>query len=434
MSVYQKFRSLKIDYAAIGMEQGDADLSYFCTPRGARIIGWTGVDGVHFCFIRGFGEMVFAVSPMNEFGEYVHPVARNFTDLLRLLLACGSMDGMEQAYFWDEGQFDSYVRENRPTPEGIAAMDVIKEKLSIEPMEQPFSYIKDLQAGFDYSRIKYPPEYYDADMNPAAEEQPSVWKVSYGSGFWKQKGRAGREIAVNKVFHWEGERWYIPAIYICGRGLVVDFCLQADAEVLKSFIDKWDLLHEARNHYTKEQQQQLKNEHPLHVEFHPEVTLNGKKLPQDHGCGISWMPAGCQPENSWERTEMKDLCEHYELDRDKGWSVWRYYFPWATKRKPDIKSLKIHLERRPAHIPGFRFQSPEVGGTVSFSHPLTGVEYTLTVHKYEAQELGEEHFRDILGEDDKNMEYPPHFIAMTYTITPDIGDYRFMLQDYDDGD
>ena len=32
-------------------------------------------------------------------------------------------------------------------------------------MEQPWAYIKKLQASFDYSKIKYTEDYYDVDMN-----------------------------------------------------------------------------------------------------------------------------------------------------------------------------------------------------------------------------------------------------------------------------
>lgn len=74
MTLYQKFKNLKIDHAAIGLRQQKAnDTTYFCTPEGAQIIGWGGVDGIHYCFIRGFGEMVFAVNPSNAPGDYVHP-------------------------------------------------------------------------------------------------------------------------------------------------------------------------------------------------------------------------------------------------------------------------------------------------------------------------------------------------------------------------
>ena len=57
---YQGFLKKKIDLAPLGVERGADRAGYFCTPQGASIIGWAGVDGIHYCFIRGFGEMVFA--------------------------------------------------------------------------------------------------------------------------------------------------------------------------------------------------------------------------------------------------------------------------------------------------------------------------------------------------------------------------------------
>ena len=50
--------------APLGVERGEGEL-YFCTPRGASMIGWEGADGIHYCFVRGCGGTVFAVSPMN---------------------------------------------------------------------------------------------------------------------------------------------------------------------------------------------------------------------------------------------------------------------------------------------------------------------------------------------------------------------------------
>lgn len=41
---YQKFLRLAIDLASVGMEQRGQPPSYFCTPKGASTIGWTGVD------------------------------------------------------------------------------------------------------------------------------------------------------------------------------------------------------------------------------------------------------------------------------------------------------------------------------------------------------------------------------------------------------
>ena len=95
---YAQFLKSGIDLSPLGALPANRDDAYDCTPKGARIFARAGVDGIHFCFVRGFGETVFAVSPMNAPGEQVHPIARSFSDLLRLLLACGSADALEQAW------------------------------------------------------------------------------------------------------------------------------------------------------------------------------------------------------------------------------------------------------------------------------------------------------------------------------------------------
>lgn len=42
--------------------------------------------------------------------------------------------------------------------------------------------------------------------------------------------RAGQEVSLGKTFVWEGEEWQIPAVYLCGKGLVVDFLCKVSAE------------------------------------------------------------------------------------------------------------------------------------------------------------------------------------------------------------
>ena len=84
---YQKFLRKHLDLSSLSVMRREDNDPYFCTPKGASIFGWAGVDGIHFCFVRGFGETVFAVSPMNGGKDCVHVIARDFSDFLRLLLA-----------------------------------------------------------------------------------------------------------------------------------------------------------------------------------------------------------------------------------------------------------------------------------------------------------------------------------------------------------
>lgn len=137
MTIYNKFNSLNFDTIPLGLEQSNDETHYFCTPKGANIIGWSGVDGIHFCFIRGFGEMIFAVSPMNTSGNFVHPLANSFSDFLRLILACANTAALEQLYGWNQTDFDTFLANHLVTDAQLIALNIIRENLQLDPMEHP---------------------------------------------------------------------------------------------------------------------------------------------------------------------------------------------------------------------------------------------------------------------------------------------------------
>ena len=144
MTLYEKFKNLHIDFSSLGLEQGGSRSDYFCTPKGAKVIGWEGVDGIHYCFVKGFGEVVFAVNPSNLPGDYVHPLARSFEDFLRLLLACNGPAAVEQAHLWDWEKFDAFLREDGPpSPERRAALNGLRDGLGLAPMEDPYGYFRE---------------------------------------------------------------------------------------------------------------------------------------------------------------------------------------------------------------------------------------------------------------------------------------------------
>lgn len=423
-TIYKKYLKLDINGSHIGLEQRQNDPPYFCTPKGARMIGWAGVDGIHFCFVRGFGEMVFAVSPMNTAGNYVHPLANNFQDFLRLLLACSHTTVLEQAWCWEQDEFDKLLREHAPMFEQAETLALIREELSLTSMEEPFAYLKALPDEFDYGQIKYSDDYYD--FVPAEPKIPE-WKVTFDGNFWghSSRERAGQEILVNKQFAWEDEAWAIPAMYICSKGLVVDFCLQIPQERIRSFMNKWNLAIDSDNtEFTDEQQMQIDVENPLNVNMNPKVTLNGAELSASHGCGLCWNP--CSPESNG--LEAQSAMQHYKLDPEQGYAIWRSAFPWKTKRKPQFKTLRVRLEQEPVAIPGSHFKVAAAGDQTELMHPFTGKKHTLTVQEYERQELSAEHFHD------PSQEFPTHFVMMSYTISPDLPDQSFMITDCARGD
>lgn len=76
----------------------------------------------------------------------------------------------------------------------------------------------------------------------------------------------------------------------------------------------------------------------------------------------------------------------------------------------EVQTLRLKLERHKSDFIAARFVTPTVGESVCFEHPVTGVRHTLTVHELENKTLDTSVFRD------QDLEYPSHFLAMSYTL------------------
>lgn len=428
MTLYQKFRKLNIDHSAIELGLHDMEGTYFCTPKGARIIGSAGVDGIHYCFIRGQEEMVFAISPMNTPGRNVHPIARTFADLLRLLLACGSLVALEQAHQWDEEQFEAYITENQATAEALTVFDVLKEKLGITPMEEPFAYLRELQDAYHDGALVFSKEYDEILRSAAVDDTPSEWKVTLDGGFHPERGKPGKEITIGRQFPWGDELWHVPAVYLFNGGLVLDLCIQVYADRVKAHFQHCKQLEEQGIRPSEEEACTIRNESPTTVDFQPTLILNGEALRQTHGHGQAWISSVIIGDDAWEDRCGRWVLAHYELDLSKSWVIRRHTFVWDGRRKADITSLALHLERDRTSIPGPRFLTPAEGESIPFVHPMTGTEHVLAVQKFEQQEIDKNRFRD------HALAFPNHFALMTYTLVPELARDAFHLKDCNRGD
>ena len=440
MTLYEKYKKLDIDFSRLGLEPGDANGGCFCTPKGAKVLGWAGVDGIHCCFVQGFGEMVFAVNPSNLPGDYVHPLARNFEDFLRLILACG-LDAAEQAWMWNQGDFDGFLESNPPTPEQRAALDALRDGLELAPMENPYRYIKEVQSSFDYGKIPYSQEYYDLlPDEPEAEGPPErpEWKVYFENGFSSSHyghDRPGKEITVNRTFIWNGRPWHIPAVYSCGKGIVVDLCAQIEPDDLRAFFNKWRPNGQEEDRaFTPEEQERQMAENPMALDFRPALTQNGKPLRRTSGNGFGWVPDACRPpEEQGQRNQQEWeaiwLMEQYGLNPEKGWAFFRESFPWAAKTRPVLKTLSLSLEQNPVSVPGPRFTLSGVGDVVKFVHPVTGEAHALHVVEYETQQMDAGCFQD-----SDQWEYPIHYAAMSFVVEPELPRQSLTVRDCEQGD
>lgn len=425
--MYQQFKRMDIDHSLIGLEQRKKSELYYCTPENAEIIGWAGVDGIHYCTIPRFGEMVFAVSPMN-FGDCVHPIAYSFRDLLCLLLSCGDMAVLEQCHAWDRKQYNAFLKECPITEEQQAVLDKLKTELKLKPIKDVFKYVKNLQAEFDYSAIPYPDEYYDSDLNPNSPLNNAEWSVSFRGGFWGNEGTPGQEVKLCKSFTWGDEKWNALSAYICEEGLVVDFGVEISLEKLNAFLDKWDLRGGEFERYTKLEQEMIQNEQPLKIGFRSELVCNGRMLRSDSGCSISWIPSSCHLDENVHDIDSRRIMSHYGLDTDKAWALWRCTYRWTGQKEQELHSMELSLKRDPKRYAGMPFTCPEKGASVEVENPVTGEKYWLTVQEISHEEIDPSVFRN------PSMEYPTHCMEMTYSVEPDIDNQYFTLQDMREGD
>ena len=150
-ALFLQFQQLPIDKSLISLEPGSIEFPYFCYPVNAVPIGFEG--GILYCFLPEYGGMVFAANPESCADRCVYPLAQTFSDFLRLILACGSANPVEQIVWMSREQFEDHLRAER-------AIQTEAQKAALD-MEDPFAYVKALQAGFDGSKIQYSDEYYD---------------------------------------------------------------------------------------------------------------------------------------------------------------------------------------------------------------------------------------------------------------------------------
>ncbi len=425
---YKEFLKKNIDLSPVGVERRDGGEPYFCTPKGAEVFGWAGCDGIHYCFIKGFGDMVFSVSPMNLAPDYVHPLAASLEDFLRLLIVCGDASILEQLHGIDRAAYERLCADCEPFDEQTQTINRFKTELGLRPIEDAYGYVKALQSDFDYSAIAYSREYYETvPIDDVPNEQP--WKV-YFEGCWGQEdtGRSGKELPVNRQFEWGSECWSVPAVYVCSKGLVVDMCAMPEQEPLKRYIDKVVRLGADEDRLSQDERDRLERENPLAIDFHSAVIVNGAQLRESTGSGLTYILPELLPEGEHGDPLALTVLRHYGLDTDKAWVLRRVSFPWKDERKPrSIKTITLSLEREPECIKTISFRDPSPGDVISFIHPQTGVEHRLTVTDSEPQTISAASM--VTG-----CELPSHCTQLDYSITPKLPSNRYRLHDAAPGD
>ena len=157
-TLFERYRALYIDGSCIDLEySGRRYEPDWCYPKNAEPIGYE--NGIMYCFIKGYGETVFAANPESYNSDvHVYPLARSFEDFLGLILACGSANPPEQVIWMTRERFEEHVKNTLAdtfSKNREAVLKRIREELGVEPISDPYDYVKSVQKDFDYSKIKF---------------------------------------------------------------------------------------------------------------------------------------------------------------------------------------------------------------------------------------------------------------------------------------
>ncbi len=248
-------------------------------------------------------------------------------------------------------------------------------------------------------------------------------KVYYSGNF---RGHTAYEsacdvISLNSFFQYGGYDWFIPNIYTCSQGIVIDICHKIPFEVYDTFYQKWSKIDQ--KNLTDEQLSDIQFENPMSISIAFEVVVNGL-IAHSHGwSAIGWQP--CSPDFNNEETET--LMTAYSLDRKDAWNIYRMRITWPMEIREEIKSLSIKFStNRESHSCNKHFTcKPDCEPfDVEVLHPVNGEYYLLHVLSCQQDRLLE-HFLS-----DEENEYPKCFCNLQYSTEPVLPtDQIIMVQD-----
>jgi len=235
--------------------------------------------------------------------------------------------------------------------------------------------------------------------------------------------KCAQEIDLDLHFVWNGARFFVPALYLCAQGVVVDVIKSVDRGEVAAYLQKYAPLLEKRPDRKTELWAQAEN--PLRMEFDANLMIGKNPARVSHSSSAVSIPKDLYPQEDG----VQEAFAHYGCDEGQAHAILRLHFPWQTKRRPKKLSLALCLSPRPCRLPVEKTFSACVGCApfdVPFTHPQSGQESVLHVLGMTQEVLPQSAF----GRED--CEYPTHFCLLRYAVDP--APAGLLLRDVCDGD
>ena len=245
-------------------------------------------------------------------------------------------------------------------------------------------------------------------------------------------------LPINHSFLWGEQEILIPAVYVGKAGAVLDVCAKIPIEDMAAFLKKWDYKRRM-SLKTPEEFEQIDADNPGSREFVVEICLDGTPLVLRMSSSLRWYPENViQMENANPASEdgfennksAEEWMRAYSCDKGCCWYFERLSYNWNGE--PILSPQKISLAFR-ANLISITAGHFSTGGscdgkTVKTADPITGQEYTLTLHSCEQIRNS---FAEIGA---KGVVYPECCQILSYSIAPEIDHSLFCIRDCAEGD
>lgn len=255
--------------------------------------------------------------------------------------------------------------------------------------------------------------------------------VYYGTNFWGsgKPGTEMEEIRVNKDFTWDDISGFIPSAYVCSEGIAIDFCLRVPNEPVRRFWDKWH--QKLGQEMDEDEREKLLQENPLDLDFNVQICVNDWKLENDFGCGACYTK---EYGNNMEGSLEEQLFLAYGCDESASWVFKRHMCRWDRQpKKINTIAVDFLAPDKPLACDDIELGLEDANKELILTSPVNGGQYTLHVDKVEQQELPEDMLALHQSRHPK-LQYPSHYLTVSYHIEPELPENAFLLQSAGKGD
>lgn len=235
-------------------------------------------------------------------------------------------------------------------------------------------------------------------------------------------------IPINKTFLWEEQEIFLPAVYVGKAGVVLDVCAKIPLEEMRLFLKKWDKKRRL-SLKTPEEFEQMETDNPSCHEFFVDMCLNHIPLTSRMFSSLRWYPMHLAKDWKNDRNAEK-VVEAYGCDRECCWYLSRLVYDWKREpiQTPHDISLLLHTRLHPVTTAHFTTDLSCGGEQIKTIHPVTGQEYTLTLHGCEQETVS------FTGMRAPGMHYPEYGQALSYSVQPEISRELLDIRDCAEGD